>query len=73
MACSDVGLEGPYPLPPSTVLVGPYSARPAQALPSDLEEFVSSNPNGFIYVSPGSTFEFPPALTKVCIAEGVGT
>ena len=41
---SDMALEQPRPLPPALKLVGPIMARPAAALPPDLQVACLSNP-----------------------------
>jgi hypothetical protein len=41
---ADMALEQPRPLPPALKLVGPIMARPAAALPPDLQVACLSNP-----------------------------
>ncbi|EDV19306.1 uncharacterized protein TRIADDRAFT_33770, partial [Trichoplax adhaerens] len=54
IANGDFAIDYPQPLTPSSKLVGPILAKPAQSLPTDLERFITSNPKGAIVVSFGT-------------------
>jgi UDP:flavonoid glycosyltransferase YjiC (YdhE family) len=68
---SHFSLSPPKPFLPEIVEVGGMHCRPAQPLPKDLEEFVSSSgEDGFIYFSMGSAIQahtMPEKLRKTLV------
>lgn len=50
----DFAIDYPRPLTPTVKMIGPILAKPANAIPPDFEQFISSNPNGTIIVSFGT-------------------
>lgn len=50
----DFAFDYPRPLTPTAKMVGAILAKPAKSLPLELEQFISSNPNGTIIVSFGT-------------------
>ncbi|EDV19278.1 uncharacterized protein TRIADDRAFT_62243 [Trichoplax adhaerens] len=51
---TDFAMDYPRSITPTTKVVGPILPKPAQSLPSDLQQFASKNPNGTEIVSFGT-------------------
>ena len=52
---TDWGIDNAQPLPPNCVAAGTITAKPAKALPPDLDSFVSTADVGVVFASLGTT------------------
>ncbi|EDV28864.1 uncharacterized protein TRIADDRAFT_20011, partial [Trichoplax adhaerens] len=73
LVASDFAIEFPRPITPGVKMIGPVTVQSPQPLPQDIENFINSNSNGFIFVSFGTVAVALNAITDIDeMAKGLG-